>query len=84
MEVYTGLTSDGRFLNGAELTCLMATRLVAFCLLGIGNRCLSHKGRCKFYGCYEWRGTIKELRRYELGLKILKFKIQIKLNRCQG
>ena len=35
MEVYTGSTGDGRFLNGAELTCLMATRLVAFCLWNI-------------------------------------------------
>ena len=32
LKVYTGPTNNGRFLNGAELTCPMTTRLVESCL----------------------------------------------------
>ena len=43
LKVYTGTTNNGRFLNGAELTCPMAMRPVETCLWDIGNRCSTHK-----------------------------------------
>ena len=38
VKVYTGPTNNGRFLNGAELTCPMASLQLESYLWDIGNR----------------------------------------------